>query len=189
MRALVGAHGVGALVVLAQLRADLLDGARLLRQALGARSGLVVKTAADRVRALDAGSRQGLARLTQIATMVLVAAMIAMAAAMAGMIWQRRAFLASMKVEGYTTAELRRSLLLQAVVLVGAGCIVGAAFGLLGQSLLSRALTSVTGFPVDYATALLGALASCALVTLVAVAIIGAFGHRAARIAAEVGVR
>jgi putative ABC transport system permease protein len=165
------------------------EGRRLLRRALGPASGLVVKTAADRVRALDAGSRQGLARLTQIATMVLVAAMIAMAAAMAGMIWQRRAFLASMKVEGYTTAELWRSLLLEAAVLVGAGCIVGAAFGLLGQSLLSRALTSVTGFPVDYAAAVLGALASCAAVTVVAVAIIGAFGHRAARIAAEAGLR
>ena len=115
--------------------------------------------------------------------------MIAMAAAMAGMIWQRRAFLASMKVEGYTTAELWRSLLLEAAVLVGAGCAIGALFGLLGQSLLSRALTTVTGFPVDYSAAVLGALASCALVTVVAVAIIAVFGHRAARIAAESGLR
>jgi putative ABC transport system permease protein len=165
------------------------EGRQLLRDALGPRTGLVVKTAADRRRALDAGSRQGLARLTQIAALVLVAAMIAMAAAMAGMIWQRRAFLASMKVEGYTTAELWRSLLLEAAVLVGAGCVIGAAFGLLGQGLLSRALTTVTGFPVDYETAALGALASCALVTLVAVTIIGAFGHRAARIGAESGLR
>ena len=165
------------------------EGRRLLREALGPRSGLVVKTAADRRRALDAGSRQGLARLTQIAALVLVAAMIAMAAAMAGMIWQRRAFLASMKVEGYTTAELWRSILLEAAVLVSAGCMIGAVFGLLGQSLLSRALTTVTGFPVDYSTAALGALVSCTLVTVVAVAIIAVFGHRAARIAAESGLR
>jgi putative ABC transport system permease protein len=165
------------------------EGRRLLREALGPPSGLVVRTAADRQRALNDGSRQGLARLTQIAAMVLVAAMIAMAAAMAGMIWQRRAFLASMKVEGYTTAELWRSLLLEAAVLVSAGCAIGAAFGLLGQSLLSRALTTVTGFPVDYATAVLGALLTCAAVTVVAVAIIAVFGHRAARIAAESGLR
>jgi putative ABC transport system permease protein len=165
------------------------EGRRLLREALGPHTGLVVKTAADRQRALNAGSRQGLARLTQIAAMVLVAAMIAMAAAMAGMIWQRRAFLASMKVEGYTTAELWRSLLLEAAVLVGAGCVIGAAFGLLGQSLLSRALTTVTGFPVDYSTAALGALLTCIAVTVVAVAIIAVFGHRAARIAAESGLR
>lgn len=165
------------------------EGRRLLRDALGPRSGLVIKTTADRQRELDAGSRQGLARLTQIAAMVLVAAMIAMAAAMAGMIWQRRAFLASMKVEGYTTAELWRSLLLEAAVLVGAGCVIGAAFGLLGQGLLSRALTTVTGFPVDYSTAAFGALLTCAAVTVVAVAIIAVFGHRAAGIAAESGLR
>jgi putative ABC transport system permease protein len=164
-------------------------GRQLLRDALGPHTGLVVKTAADRRKALNEGSRQGLGRLTQIAALVLVAAMIAMAAAMAGMIWQRRAFLAAMKVEGYTTAELWRSLLLEATVLVGAGCAIGALFGLLGQSLLSRALTTVTGFPVDYSIAALGALVSCALVTVVAVTIIALFGHRAARIAAESGLR
>ena len=165
------------------------EGRRLLTEALGPNSGLVVKTAADRERALNAGSRQGLARLTQIAAMVLVAAMIAMAAAMAGMIWQRRAFLASMKVEGYKTAELWRSLLLVASVLVGAGCVIGAAFGLLGQSLLSRALTTVTGFPVLYSIAVEGALLSCATVTIVSVAIIAIFGQRAARITAQSGLR
>lgn len=165
------------------------EGRRLLRAALGPNSGLVVKTSADRERALDAGSRQGLSRLTQIAAMVLVSAMIAMAAAMAGMIWQRRAFLAAMKVEGYSTAELWRSLLLEAAVLMGAGCAVGAAFGLLGQSLLSRALTTVTGFPVDYSLAAVDALVSCAMVTVVAVAIVAFFGHRAARIGADSGLR
>jgi putative ABC transport system permease protein len=184
-----GSEDVSALNATLAPRTSPAEGRRLLREALGPRSGLVVKTAADREHALNAGSRQGLARLTQIAAMVLVAAMIAMAAAMAGMIWQRRAFLASMKVEGYTTAELWRSLLLEAAVLVGAGCVIGAAFGLLGQSLLSRALTTVTGFPVDYSTAVVGALVSCAAVTVVAVAIIAAFGHRAARIAAESGLR
>ena len=165
------------------------EGRRLLRAALGPGSGLVVKTAAERDRALNAGSRQGLSRLTQIADLVLACAMIAMAAAMAGMILQRRAFLASMKVEGYSTSELWRSLLLEATVLVGAGCAIGAGFGLLGQSLLSRALTSVTGFPVAYSIAALDAVVSCVLVTVIAVAIIGVFGHRAARIDAQTGLR
>lgn len=163
-------------------------GRRRLAAALGPNAGLVVKTAADRERALDAGSRQGLTRLTQIAEMVLAAAMIAMAAAMAGMIWQRRVFLAAMKVEGYSTGELWRSLLLEATVLVGAGCVIGALFGLLGQSLLSRALTSVTGFPVLYSIAAVDALLSCAAVTLVSVAIIGIFGRQAARVDAEAGM-
>jgi putative ABC transport system permease protein len=165
------------------------QGRRLLRAALGPRSGLVVKTAADRQQALDAGSRQGLARLTQIAALVLISAMIATAAAMAGMIWQRRLFLAGMKIEGYGTAELWRSLLLQASVLIGAGCISGAAFGLLGQGLLSRALTAVTGFPVDYATAAADALLTSAGTTVISVAIIAVAGHRAARVDAQYGLR
>jgi len=165
------------------------QGARALRAALGSHTGLDVQTAAQRERDQRVASREGLTRLTQIAALVLVSAMIAMAAAMAGMIWQRRAFLAAMKVEGYGTAELWQSLLLEATVLMGAGCIVGAMFGLLGQSLLSRALTVVTGFPVDYSTALLGAVLSCAAVTASAVAIIAAFGHRAARVPAGSALR
>lgn len=165
------------------------QGRRLLAAALGPSSGLVVKTAADRQQALDAGSRQGLSRLTQIAALVLASAMIAMAAAMAGMIWQRRAFLAAMKVEGYLTGELWRSLLLEAVVLVGVGCVVGALFGLLGQSLLSRTLTTVTGFPVLYSVAVADALVSCAAVTIVSVAIIAVFGRRAASVDAQSGLR
>lgn len=165
------------------------QGARALRRALGAHSGLDVQTAARRARDQRAGSRAGLKRLTQIAAMVLVAAMIAMAAAMAGMIWQRRAFLASMKVEGYSAGEVWRSLLLEATVLVGAGCVIGALFGLVGQSLLSETLTSVTGFPVLYSVAVADALLSCAAVTVVSVAIIGVFGRRAARIDAQAGLR
>ena len=165
------------------------QGAQALRAALGPRSGLEVQTAARREHDQRAASREGLTRLTQIAALVLVSAMIAMAAAMAGMIWQRRAFLAAMKVEGYGTSELWRSLLLEAGVLMGAGCLVGAAFGLLGQTLLSRTLTVVTGFPVDPSIAVLGALLSCAAVTAVAVGIIAAFGHRAARVPAETALR
>jgi putative ABC transport system permease protein len=165
------------------------EGAHELRRALGPRSGLDVQTAAQRERDQRGASREGLTRLTQIAALVLVAAMIAMAAAMAGMIWQRRAFLARMKVEGYSTGELWRSLLLEAAVLVGAGCAIGALFGLLGQSLLSRALTTVTGFPVIYSTALPSALLSCAVVTAISVAIIAAFGRQAAGIDAQSGLR
>lgn len=184
-----GSDDVSALQATLAPGATPAQGVRALRAALGPRSGLDVQTAAERERDQRAASREGLTRLTQIAVLVLVSAMIAMAAAMAGMIWQRRAFLAAMKVEGYGTAELWRSLLLEAAVLMGAGCVVGAAFGLLGQSLLSQTLTVVTGFPVDYSAAVAGALLSCAGVTVVAVAIVAAFGHRAARVPAASGLR
>jgi putative ABC transport system permease protein len=184
-----GSEDVSAVQATLAPGVSLAEGHRALRAALGAETGLVVQTSAARESDQRAASREGLTRLTQIAALVLVSAMIAMAAAMAGMIWQRRAFLAAMKVEGYSTSELWRSLLLEAGVLMGAGCLVGAAFGLLGQSLLSRALTAVTGFPVVYSVAVVGALLSCVAVTAIAVAIVAAFGHRAARITAEVGLR
>lgn len=163
-------------------------GKRALSAALGSFPELVVETSAEREVDQRAASRRGLARLTQIAALVLVSAVIAMAAAMAGMIWQRRSFLAAMKVEGYGATDLWRSLLLEASILIGAGCAIGAAFGLLGQRLLSRALTSVTGFPVRYELAASNALLSCLAVTAAAVAIVAVFGYRAAHVPPESGL-
>jgi putative ABC transport system permease protein len=160
------------------------EGRRALQAALGPDSTLAVYTEADRRRDQDDAARAGVVRLEQIAWLVLVAAVIAMASAMAGLIWQRRPFIASMKLEGYGTAEMLRALLLEAAILIGAGCSAGALFGLLGQGLLSRALTSVTGFPVVYSTAGMGALLTCIAVTISAVVIVGGFGYRAARVQA-----
>lgn len=90
-----------------------------------------------------------------------------------------------MKIEGYSTADMWKALLLEASILIGVGCSLGALFGLLGQSLLSRALTSVTGFPVVYSMAATGALLTALAVTLTAVAIVGIFGQRAASVTPE----
>ena len=158
------------------------QGQRALRAALGSQSTLEVSTAAQRRSAQNDAARAGVVRLAQIAALVLVSAVIAMAAAMAGLIWQRRSFISSMKLEGYGSREMWRALLLEAAILIGAGCLLGAIFGLLGQGLLSRALTSVTGFPVVYSTAALSAVLTCLAVTVSAVAIVGAFGQRAARV-------
>lgn len=161
--------------------------AAALRRTLGPVLPAKVETRAQRTAMHYAASRQGLERLTQISILVLVAAMLAMAAAMGGMIWQRRPSLAALKVHGYPEAELWRSVLLESGLLLGAGCFVGAAFGLYGQVLLSRALETITGFPVFYATAGLGALAILALVTLVAVAILAVPGWLAVRVAPSPG--
>jgi len=154
--------------------------ARALRTALGEHSGLVVQTDAEREQAQRAASREGLVRLGQIAVLVLLSATIAMAAAIGGLIWQRRPFLASVKLEGYESTEVWRALVVQSVLLVGAGCAVGALFGLLGQRLLAQALTEVTGFPVIYSLAWQNALLTCLVVTTVVVVIVGVFGYRAA---------
>jgi putative ABC transport system permease protein len=158
------------------------QGQREVRNALGSHSSLAVQTASERARSDRATQHQGLVRLTQIATLVLVAAVLAMAAAMGNMIWQRRPQLAGMKVDGFAQGELWRSLILESALLLGAGCSIGAAFGIYGQLLLSHALASVTGFPVDSSIGNLVAVGSFALVTVVAVTIVAIPGYFAARI-------
>ncbi len=153
-----------------------------VQRVLGSRSGFTVQTAAQREQTDLATQRQGLSRLTQIATLVLVAAVLAMGAAMGAAIWQRRPRLAGMKVDGYSDVELWRALLCESVLLLGAGCSIGALFGLYGQLLLSHALATVTGFPVDFSIALPIALGAFALVTAAAVVIVALPGYLAARV-------
>ncbi len=152
---------------------------REIERALGSRSGLAVETAqqhADRQRTL---SRQGLQRLTQIATLILIVAVLAMAAAMANMVWQRRPRLAKLKLEGFPAAELWRTIMLESILLVGVGCTSGAVFGLYGQQLLDRALANVIGFPVVYSFGALVAVTSLALVTLASVLVVALPGYLA----------
>jgi putative ABC transport system permease protein len=155
---------------------------REVRDALGPTSGLVAETMRQREERGHVTSRQGLSRLTQISALVLIAAMLAMAAAMGSMIWQRRRRLADMKVDGFGRGVLWRALLVESAVLLGAGCSIGAVFGLYGQLLLSHALAVVTGFPIVYSVGALVALGSFALVTTVAVLILAAPGYLAARV-------
>jgi putative ABC transport system permease protein len=161
--------------------------AEAVRRTLGPALPANVETRAQRTAMHFAASRQGLERLTQISILVLISAMLAMAAAMGGMIWQRRPSLAALKVHGYPEAELWRALLLESGLLLGAGCLVGAVFGLYGQVLISRALETITGFPVFYSTAGIDALVVLALVTLVAVAMLAVPGWLAVRVAPSPG--
>jgi putative ABC transport system permease protein len=153
-----------------------------VRRTLGPRLPALVETMDERVARHFEASREGLSRLTQISVLVLVSAMVAMAAAMGGLIWQRRPAIAALKVHGYPEGELWRALLLESCLLLGTGCLVGAVFGLYGQILMTRALEAITGFPVLYSAAGVVALAIIALVTAVAVAMIALPGWLAVRV-------
>jgi putative ABC transport system permease protein len=155
---------------------------RRLRATLGPRTALHVETRSERERKHFEQAAQGLSRLSQIRTLVLIAAILAMAAAMGAMIWQRRARLADMKVDGFSRIVLWRALLWESAALLGVGCALGAVFGLYGQLLLGRALAVVNGFPVIEATPLPVALGSFVLITAVAVAIVAVPGYLAARV-------
>jgi putative ABC transport system permease protein len=158
-------------------------------KALGPNSGLTVETAEHHANQQRALSRQGLERLTQIATLILIAAVLAMAAAMGNMVWQRRPRLAKLKLEGFPRAELWRTILLESFLLLGVGCLSGAIFGLYGQQLLDRALANVINFPVVYSFGILIALGSLALVTAAAVAIVAIPGYMAAGVPPAVALQ
>jgi putative ABC transport system permease protein len=162
--------------------------AQAMKTAIGPATPLRVETRGDRVDRHLAAARQGLSRLTQISSLVLISAVLAMAAAMAGMIWQRRPTVARLKVHGYSERELWGALMIESGILLGAGCLAGAVFGLFGQVLLSRALETITGFPVFYAAAGLTALAILALVTVVAMAMLAIPGWLAVRVRAAPGL-
>jgi putative ABC transport system permease protein len=152
-------------------------------------SGLTVETAEEHASLQRALSRQGLERLTQIATLILIAAVLAMAAAMGNMVWQRRPRLAKLKLEGFPRAELWRTILLESLLLLGVGCFSGAAFGLYGQKLLDKALANVINFPVVYSFGGYVALTSLALVTAAAVAIVAVPGYLAAGVSPAVALQ
>jgi putative ABC transport system permease protein len=160
-----------------------------IQAALGPRSGLAVQTAEARAGQQRSLSRQGLERLTQIATLILSAAILAMAAAMGAMIWQRRPRLAKLKLEGFPPAGLWQTIMLESLILLGVGCASGAIFGLLGQQLLDRALSITINYPVVPSLGLGGAVVSLALVTVAAVAILAAPGWLAAKVPASLALQ
>ncbi len=153
-----------------------------IQRALGPRTALVAETAAQRMQANYATTRQSLSRLAQIGTLVLIAAVLAMAGAMSSMIWQRRPQLAYIKRQGYKRGVLWRALLCESALLLGAGCSLGALFGIYGQLLLSHALARVTGFPIVFSIGGVVAVTSFALVSAAAVAILALPGYLAVRV-------
>ena len=162
---------------------------REIARALGPSSGLSAQTAHAHAAEQNSLSRQGLQRLTQIATLILAVAVLAMAAAIGNMLWQRRPRLAKLKLEGFPRSELWRTILLESVLLLAVGCLTGAIFGLYGQQLLDRALANVVNFPVVYSIAALSALSSVAIVTITAIVIIAIPGYLAAGVPPAVALQ
>jgi putative ABC transport system permease protein len=160
------------------------QGRRQVIRALGPGSGLAVQSAGERESEWKTLSRQGLSRLTQIAMLVLIAAILAMAVVMTSMIWQRRDRIAYIKRQGFTRGLLWRVLFFESAVLLGTGCSIGAVFGLYGQLLISHALSTVTGFAITIGVGVLIAITSFAVVCVAALAIVAVPGFLAVRVRA-----
>jgi putative ABC transport system permease protein len=165
------------------------QGREAIQRALGAGSGLTVQTAAQHAEKQRKLTREGLARLSQIATLILAAAVLAMAAAIGAMIWQRRPRLAKLKLEGFSPGDLWGTILFESLVLLLVGCASGALLGLLGQQLLDRALSAVVNYPVVSSVAWPTALSSLALVTAAALLVLSVPGYLAARVPAALALQ
>jgi putative ABC transport system permease protein len=160
-----------------------------IQDTLGPNSGLTAQTATQHSTQQRALSREALARLTQIATLIPIVAVLAMAAAMGAMVWQRRPRLAKLKLEGLPRAELWWTILLESLLLLGVGCLTGAVFGLYGQQLADRALAHVINFPVVYSVTVPTALTSLSLVTASALAILAIPGWFASSVPASLALQ
>jgi len=153
--------------------------------ALGHDPALDVQTRAQ----LDAEFRsllhEGLARLSEISTLMLIAAVLALAAAMSAAVWQRRQRLAAYKVQGFRERQLRRILLLETVVVLVLGCTLGVAVGTYAHLLSNRWLELTTGFPAPFSIQPGQAVLTLSLITLGAAAIVSITGYLAARVSAR----
>ena len=121
---------------------------RAIERSLGPASGLEVLTARERASSINGSASEGLGQLGDIATLLLLAAVLAMLAALGSSIWQRRVSLAALRLEGAAPSRLRRLLLVEVLLMLSAGCLTGAVAGVYGEFVIDGYLRHVTGFPV-----------------------------------------
>jgi putative ABC transport system permease protein len=155
---------------------------RAIAQVLGPKSGLRVTSARVRQESIDKLTSEGLGQLGEISTLLLVAAILAMAAALTSAIWQRRVWLAGLRLSGVRPSRLRLILLCESALMLGAGCVTGAVAGIYGQVVIDGYLRHVTGFPVDSVGASLRPLEVFVLTIAIVLALAALPGWAASRV-------
>jgi len=160
-----------------------------LRRALAGRWALTVQTRAQRIAQYERLAREGLDRLTLISQLLLAAAALALAAATGAATWQRRRAIAAHRLHGFAPGQLRRALLLEAAIVLGAGCLAGALAGVYGHLLLDRWLRLTTGFPAPFSIAGWQVLETFALVATAALALVLVPSYLATRVPARVALQ
>lgn len=156
---------------------------REIDRLLAARSsGLQAVTAGEREASIDKLTGEGLNQLGEISTLLLVAAILALAAALTSAIWQRRTAMAGLRLSGVRPRRLRLILLLESTLMLGAGGLTGAVLGICGQIVIDGYLTHTTGFPVSVLGASTRPLEIFAIVAASALAIVAAPAWIASRV-------
>jgi putative ABC transport system permease protein len=161
------------------------QGARAVAVALRSHTALRVQTSAQRIAEVERIVSEGLRTLGQIATLLLTAAALAVASALSAAIWQRRAYLASLKAQGFDRLQLWRAIILEAAVLTLIGGTDGVVFGVYGHALASRWLKQSAGFPTQFSLAEIQVLVTLALVVGIALLVIMLPGFSAVQVPAR----
>lgn len=151
-------------------------------RSLDPNSGLEVASAHTRETRIDSLTNDGLSRLGEISTLLVIAAIFAMAAALGSSVWQRRPSFAALRLSGVRAPRLRRILLIEAVLMLGAGSACGAVAGIYGQVIIDGYLKHVTGFPVASLAASGRPLEILALVIVIVLLLAAIPGWSASRV-------
>lgn len=159
-----------------------------IRAKLGPASGLDVKTTEQAIKDANVIVSDGLARLRQISTLVLVAAAVAIAVAMVATIRDRRPQLAAYAIEGWSRAALWRALMAETAIVLLAGCLAGAIAGTYGHYLGGRWLEQTTSFPAPWSWSPAAIIPVCALLAGVALLVTAVPGYLAAQPRARLAI-
>lgn len=151
-----------------------------IREALGPDSVLESQTSDERLRETVDIARAGLARLRQIAFVLIIAAAIAIAAAMIATIRDQRPQLAIGMTMGLTRLALWRAMLLETALILLAGCLVGVFAGIYGHYLGGRWLQLMTGYPAPWSWSIEQTVLICVTFAVVALGITAIPGYRSA---------
>ena len=160
---------------------------REITAALGPASGLQVLTAPQRANRINAIAAEGLSQLAEISTLLVFAAILAMASALGSAIWQRHASFAELRLSGAKPARLRRILLCEATLILGASAVTGILAGIYGQAVIDGYLKH-TGFPVARLAATWRPVEILLLVTALVLAIAAIPGWLASRVSPAVAL-
>ncbi len=161
---------------------------RAVTSALGPNSGLEAITAASWSDRFDTLAGEGLAQLGDISTLLILAAIMAMTAALGSNIWQRRVSLAELLLDGASRRRLRRVLFVESMLMLSAGCLAGTVMGVYGQFVIDSYLKHITGFPVASIATWTRPVELLALVIAAVLLLVSIPGWRASRVRPALGL-
>lgn len=167
---------------------DVASARRAIALSLGGHSGLEAITAASWSDRFDTLAGEGLAQLGDISTLLILAAIMAMTAALGSNIWQRRVSLAELLLDGASRRRLRRILFTESMLMLSAGCLAGAIIGVYGQFVIDSYLKHVTGFPVASIATLARPVELFVLVIAAVLLLVSVPGWRASRVRPALGL-